>query len=181
MFELPLAEGLSVSFQRYPLPASGLISSLPASAGALPCCSTGPGSFLVVLPEGEGCWIGITASGAAAPVDVGVLVRTADRRTLDPLSGGEADQPPGPFRVRVPPSAQVPGISRNDGGWWCLRRPPAPAGFPAVCSLDVYAGGCGRAASLWARFVPAPVFERLGGGSTPPLRPNARYGGWRLP
>lgn len=181
MFELPLAEGLSVSFQRYPLPASGLISSLPASAGALPCCSTGPGSFLVALPEGEGCWIGITASVAAAPVDVGVLVRTVDHRTVDPLSGREAGQPPGPSRVRVPPSAQVPGISRNDGGWWCLRRPPAPAGFPALRSLDVYTGGHGRAASLRARFVPAPVFERLGGGGTPPLRQDARYGGWRLP
>lgn len=181
MFELPLAEGLSVSFQRYPLPASGLLSSLPASAGALPCCSAGSGSFLVALPEGEGCWIGITASGAMPPADVGVLVHTADHRTLDPLSGGEAGKGPGPSRVRVPPSAQVPGIGRNDGGWWCLRRPPAPAGYPAIRSLDIYAGGRGSAASLRARFVPAPVFERLGGGTTPPLRPDARYGGWRLP
>jgi hypothetical protein len=181
VFDLPLLEGLSVSFQRYPLPASGLLSSLPASAGALPCCATGPGTFLVALPEGEGCWIGITASGAVMPMDVGVVVHTADLRTVDPLSGKEGDQPPGPSRVRVPPSAQVPGISRNDGGWWCLRRPPVPAGFPAIRSLDVYAGGRDSAASLRARFVPAAVFERLGGGTTPPLRPDARYGGWRLP
>jgi hypothetical protein len=181
VFELPLAEGVSLSFQRYPLPESGVLAALPASAGALPCCSAGPGRFLVALPEGEGCWIGITASPGAPPVRVSLSIRGVDGRAVDPLSGKEGDQPPGPSRVRVPPSAQVPGISRNDGGWWCLRRPPAPAGFPAVRSLDVFTGGPDGAASLRARFVPAAVFERLGGGTTPPLRPDARYGGWRLP
>jgi hypothetical protein len=65
VFEFPLAETLTVSFQRYPCPAAGVVSALPRSWGALPVAETGPLELAVPVPEGEAVWLGLRATAEA--------------------------------------------------------------------------------------------------------------------
>ncbi|EMY34400.1 hypothetical protein D477_009885 [Arthrobacter crystallopoietes BAB-32] len=156
MFELALAEGITASFQRFPAPDGGVLAHRPPSSGALPLCGTGDGTFICGLPDGEACWIGLTARPGAVPVLVGVLAELAGGEAMDVLAGrpvpdagaaGSSLVAVEPHEwLSVPPSAQVAGIHRHDGGWWALCRQPAVAGgagaeasaqAPAVARLHV--------------------------------------------
>lgn len=136
MFELPLADGITASFQRFPSPETGLLARRPPSAGALPLCPGGNGGFVCALPEGEACWIGLTARPGAATILVGVLAELSDGSRIDVLSGlrltsagtgGHLATVHPVAWLSVPPSAQVVGIHRPGDGWQALCREPRPA------------------------------------------------------
>lgn len=140
MFELPLADGITASFQRFPAPNSGLLARLPPSAGALPLCRVEDGGFMCALPEGEACWIGLTALPGAPRILVGLLAELSDGSRIDVLSGSRlsgagsggraAAVDPVEWRS-IPPSAQVAGIHRPGDGWLALCRDPRAAAAEA--------------------------------------------------
>ena len=93
VFEFPLSETLTVSFQRYPCPAAGVVSALPRSWGALPVAEMGPRELAVPVPEGEAVWLGLRATAEARRWRLAVVAH------LDP--GGPTDAVTG-LPARVP-------------------------------------------------------------------------------
>jgi hypothetical protein len=55
---------MSVSFQQYPYPASGILDGLPDSRGPLPLHEAGPGRLVLPSPPAEAFWIGLIPSRA---------------------------------------------------------------------------------------------------------------------
>ncbi|MCW2131607.1 MULTISPECIES: hypothetical protein [Crystallibacter] len=205
MFELPLADGITASFQRFPSPDNGLLARRPPSAGALPLCPAGDGGFVCALPDGEACWIGLTARPGAAMVLVGVLAELSDGSPIDVLSGARlsgagtgagtggglaAVQPV--ELLSVPPSAQVAGILRPGDGWLALCRESRTAaaggntGSPEALAVRLHL--VVRPAPDQAREQRSTAVELVDGsrfrqecGERVPAPSPTVYGGWRLP
>jgi hypothetical protein len=167
--------GLRLSFQRFPLPGSGMIDEAPASLGALPVCRAADGSLLLPLADGEAFWIGLSTDppGMEAEVSVSAL-----------LSDGTAVEE-GP--IPVAPIARLAGMRRADGRYGAFAR-AATAAHPGCVSLAFrcrFRRGAGRrgarAAELTLLLVDGQTFAAAAGRAPPPLDPAAGYGGWRLP
>lgn len=185
-YEHAAAPGLSVSFQRYPCPASGTIDAVPDSRGALPLHRAGPHRLVLPCPPAEAFWIGLIAEPGGPPCHVGVLVTTASGARLDAITGtpSPAAAPPAAARrggggvaggrLLVPPAFAVPGIARG-GGWWPLARAPRHDTAPACRVLDLLIDPGEPAAVLRVEVVEPAVFEELTGAGLPgPLPPSAR-------
>lgn len=68
---------LTVSFQRYELPESGIVAHPPRSLGALPVARLPDGRFLLPVAKREAFWIGVS-SKADPPFLVWVQARFSD-------------------------------------------------------------------------------------------------------
>lgn len=137
MYEFEITKGLSVSFQRFPYPASGSLSVLPASRGALPLYVSGPARLTVPSPQGEAFWIALLCNSDSAPAEVAVLAYGLSGALVDVLTGhpvGESLIEP-TARVTLPPHHFIPGIRRSAGTWWPIAR-VASAGAPSAVALD---------------------------------------------
>jgi hypothetical protein len=120
-----------VSFQRYPLPESGVLEEAPRSWGALPVAIASNGEAMVPLDRGEAIWIGVSVPredpGPSAAC-VHVTATRDDASHIDVLSGVAATA--GAAGWRVPPTASVTGITRSAGGWFAIAR-TVPDGSPS--------------------------------------------------
>jgi hypothetical protein len=132
-YEYAAAPGLSVSFQRYPYPASGSVGSLPDSRGALPLHETGPGWLLLPSPAEEAFWIGLIAEPTGPACHLHVVVSPASG---DAITGAVVAWAGG-GRLAVPPAHALTGVARGDGTWWTLSREPPGAVGPACRALDL--------------------------------------------
>ncbi|WP_219414413.1 hypothetical protein [Pseudonocardia nigra] len=184
MHEFPVTAELSVSFQRYAYPPTGVISALPASCGALPVVAAGDGRLLVPAPQGEAFWVGFVATHGAPVSAVRAVAVLHGGERVD-LATGAAPEPDDDAAFRVPPRFAAEGVPRGSGTWWALARHPGAAAAPACRSLElaVRSGppGGGTRVTAQAYLVGVAEFEARAGVRLPPLDPGARYGGWRLP
>jgi hypothetical protein len=178
-----LTPTLSVSFQRYPYPPSGFVTTLPTSYGALPLAADGPGRFVLPCPDGEAFWIGLIPEKAGGTEIVRVLASLASGDQLDVVTGAQVDPPPATDptaelpHVTAPPAHGVAGIFRGEGTWWTFTRNAQPPSR-ACRGLDLTSPPRG---SVHVRIVDPLHFEGLTGIAVSPLNPDGRYGGWRLP
>jgi hypothetical protein len=188
VYEFSAADGLTVSFQRFPYPATGSVDALPASCGALPIFIEGPDRILVPSPAGEGMWVGLLGSPDAAPMAVRLMASTRQDGRVDVLGGQRLEASasvPATFIV-VPPHQFVRGIPRPGGGWWPLARHAERPEAPSCQSLELMISAPPTEAApiihrLRIGLADAGSFTRASGADVPPLRPESAYGGWRLP
>jgi hypothetical protein len=182
-YEFPLADSLSLSFQRYPRPGSGIVAELPRSWGALPVASPDPGELLVPVPEGEGVWVGLLRPAGGPAWAVRVLAHLRPGGRTDAVAGGPApDSPEDLAALAVPPGRVLAGIARRGGDRWSIMRVAPGPGIPACAGLEFRAESEGVPAEpLTVRLVDPRQFRVRTGSGVPPLSADAPYGGWRLP
>lgn len=210
MYEYALTQSLSVSFQRYPYPTTGIVTALATSCGALPFALRAPGQLVLPCPDEEAFWIGLVASPTGQQHRLRVLVSTTSGDRIDALTGVPANNPgPAFLDDLVAPQHGIPGIFKGDGRWWAFARhtdaTPAPACHeielrcrPAGTAAPVAhtarpgrqhsgpgdpspSGEAGETSSVQVDLVEPEVFRALSGTRVPPLDESNRYGGWRLP
>lgn len=174
IYEYALTPALSVSFQRYPCPASGSVTGLARSWGALPLLSGGPGRLVLPCPAGEAFWIGLVATGTGPLPRLGVHVVTATGDRLDALTGGPA---PDSGDLAAAPPHGLPGIVRPDGTWWVFTRDPVGSQVPVCREIGVRTAG----AEVRVDVVGTDEFVTRGGAEVPTLDETQTYRGWRLP
>lgn len=164
---------LTVSFQRFPYPPDGRVSTLPTSRGALPLLIVGRREILLPSPEREAFWIGlVAAAGSSSSVDVTVILHSDARMHLE--------------TVHCPPTFALEGIPRENGTWWVFARNAAYRGSPACSALKLVVTpappATGNDVTLRATVVEPTDFEHASGQPVPPLLgENDTYRGWRLP
>lgn len=90
-FRLPLGQGWSVSFQRFPHPPGGRVEQPPASLGVLPVGRTALGAWLLPLADDECCWIGMADNAALPPAMLAVRAELGDAALRDAIAGGPWD------------------------------------------------------------------------------------------
>jgi hypothetical protein len=183
--------GLSLSFQRYPLTGSPVLHDLPRSWGALPVVTAEPGRLLLPAPDGEGAWLGLVPERGRPAWAVRVVALLSPQGEVDLLTGraiGEGTEVAS--AGTVPPLRSLPGVARGQGAWWPLTRTPAEPEAPSCVRLTVRARPAGESegdtepvsdASVQVELLDPVEFEERTGHAVPPLRPDAPYGGWRLP
>src|SRR5688500_13074951 len=132
MFEYALTQSVSVSFQRYPFPAAGVVTALAPSWGALPFLPSAPHQLVLPCPNGEALWIGLVTS-ARGRHRLQIPVSTASGDRVDALAGAPADdtEPAGTEGLRTPPPHGVPGILLGDGSWWAFAHHTGESSAPA--------------------------------------------------
>lgn len=173
MSEVPLTTNLSVSFQRYPYPASASVASTPKSWGALPVHTTAGGDLVIPSPAGEAFWIGLVAEDRVRStfVHVAVVLQNGERTDLNPIP--------------VPPRFSADGIPRGDGSRWPFAREPPVADTPALTVVEIAATPAGvdrgTGASLRVELVTIEQFTALSGKGLSALNPADTYRGWLLP
>lgn len=168
--------GLTLSFQRFALPAGGVIGRLPPSLGALPVGAAADGTLVLPVADGEAFWIGASTDRPKARAEVFVSAH---------LSDGTRREAP---MVVAAPAARLAGLPREDGGFDALARTATPAG-PGCDALTVRyrirqrgRRWSDRAEALAVRLLDPAAFAVATGEAPPgPLDPGAGYGGWRLP
>lgn len=139
MYEYEVVEGLTVSFQRFPYPESGILSFLPPSRGALPIFVAGPARIMVPSPAGAAFWVALLGTSGVASWDVALLAHLGDGSVVDVLTGRPVETPVTPFaRVTLPPHQFIPGIRKSAGMWWAVAREPAAQALSTV-ALDLLA------------------------------------------
>jgi hypothetical protein len=182
-YEFPVAGSLSLSFQRYPRPGSGIVAELPRSWGALPVAGPDPGELLVPVPEEEGVWVGLLRPAGGPACAVRVLAELRPGGRTDAVSGGPAPAAAEDLTaLPVPPGRALAGIARPGGDWWSIMRVAPGPGIPACTGLEVRVEGGGAPAEpLAVRLVDPRSFRLRTGSEVPPLSPDAPYRGWRLP
>jgi hypothetical protein len=168
--------GLVLSFQRFALPATGVIDRLPPSLGALPAGVAQDGTLMLPVADGEAFWIGASTDGPDGQAEVMVSSVLSDGRTRVAPT------------LRAAPSARLAGLPRGDGGYDAFTRTATTSG-PGCDALTFRCRIRQRGRPWPARFTRLVV--RLAGpdafaaatGVPPPgpLDPGAGYGGWRLP
>ena len=180
MHEFLLTPTLSISFQRYPYPPTGVVAALPTSWGALPFLTGEPGHLVLPCPDGEAFWVGLLAEAGGQRSLVRVVASVASGDRLDVVTGAppEDPSPAGSGDLPVPPRRAVAGIARGDGTWWAFARDTGGTPAPACQGLEVLSR---PAASVRVDLVEPGHYEALGGDRLPGLDPAGRYGGWRLP
>lgn len=183
VFEYVLAATLGLSFQRYPCPSSAVVGELPRSWGALPIADVGSRELLVPVPRGEAVWVGLLASAKAPAWSVRIVVHLEPQGATDAVTGRPVDDPAGgPTVLSVPPRRHVEGVRRREGGWWALTRAAPVPGAPSCSGLEIMAAQARvRLEPLAVHLVEPTDFRARCGIQVPPLRPDAPYGGWRLP
>ena len=181
--ELRLPPGLVLSFQRYELPASGVIDRAPASLGALPVALSRDGELLLPLAPRECFWIGVT-SDAARPLSLSAAIERDDGSVTDVLSGA-AWNAADPACAEVPGVSRIDGVRRADGNFEPLLRDDGSGSGPHDRRLLLVVNAHdATAAPLTAtlEFVDYVVFSARCGSAPPaPLDRDAGYKGWLLP
>ena len=137
MYEYVLTRSMSISFQRFPYPPTGLVKALPTSWGALPLLHSAPGELVLPCPQGEAFWIGLVASGHAQN-RLRVIVSLGSEHTVDALTGAPADdlQPADVDDIPAPRNG-IPGIFRGDGNWWAFARDTGETAAPACTVIEL--------------------------------------------
>jgi hypothetical protein len=188
VFEFETEEGLIISFQRYPYPASGSVGVLPASCGALPIAVEEKGHLIIPSPSREAFWIGLLARSKMQPPAKVQL--HGELCAVWEAEASPSSTAAGPAVFWVPPHQFVMGILKNDGEWWPLAR-EVPATAPACCALTVTISA--PASGVRADTTPADhtevridvldtaTFEALSRLEVEPLDTSHAYGHWRLP
>jgi hypothetical protein len=187
---LLIASQLAISFQRYPLPADGVLGSPSPSFGALPIGSTRSGRLLFPIVSGEAFWMGFTNCDESIPLLIRIAVETSTGGILD-ASAGTDWRDRSSAGIVVPPQRELDGIVRLAGGWWPLTGSTPNSEAPQCTAITI-------------AIVPQPLedrqsppevattlrlesidscdfFESTGVRSPPPLDLTAAYGGWLLP
>jgi hypothetical protein len=139
MHELAVAPDLSISFQRYPYPASGWVGAVPRSWGALPFIAAAPGELILPSPSGEAFWIGLVSPPGARSYLLRVVVSLSSGQRVDVVTGTAPDPGSGRGGIVMPPRFAVEGIARPDGTWWALAREALAVGAPACRGVDLSA------------------------------------------
>lgn len=147
MYEYGLTRSLSVSFQRYPYPAAGVVTSLPSSFGALPLLLRAPRQLVLPCPDGEAFWIGLVTSPAGPQHRLRVLVSTTSGDRVDALTGASADgiDSAGIEDLPAPPRHGVPGILRDAARWWAFARDTGETHAPACREIELHCRSAGTA------------------------------------
>lgn len=167
---------LAVSFQRFALPADGIVDGLPRSLGALPVAVAEEGMLLLPVADREAFWIGVSVMRARTRAQVSVSALLADGQVR-----AEAT-------ILVTGASRFPGMRREDGRFDAFTRAATPAS-PGVrtvtltCRLGRRGGRAPeRAVAVRIWLVDPVTFGRRTGHVLPsPLDAEAAYGGWRLP
>jgi hypothetical protein len=137
MYEYALTPSLSLSFQRYPYPSTGIVTALPRSWGALPLLLTAPQQLVMPCPVGEAFWIGVVPSPGERRYALRVLVLIASNHWLDAFTGAASDETQ-PFGVEdLPAWHGIPGIFRGDGKWWAFARDTGDTVVPGCLEIEV--------------------------------------------
>ena len=180
MHEFLLTPTLSISFQRYPYPPSGFVTTLPTSWGALPFIADAPGYLVLPCPDAEAFWIGLIPEETGKSTVVRVLASVASGDRIDVVTGAHVDRSAttGSADITVQRAYGVAGIPRGDGTWWPFARDAAGEPATECRGLDLFSP---PVASVRVDLVGSAEFEELAGIRLPPLDPASRYGGWRLP
>jgi hypothetical protein len=181
-YEYAVTPGLSVSFQRYPYPAGGLVPGLPTSRGALPVHVAERGRLILPVPADEAFWVGLIADPGGPGFVVRVIVSLESGTALDAVTGA-APAPTGtdasgtgtrhargePGVLRVPPQYALPGVAGGSGTWWALARDAHGSDAPASRSLDVLAWPVPMAPHAARPGGPRP--QHSAGGASPERSP----------
>ncbi len=186
MYEFPLTPTLVLSFQRYPLPESPLLRTLPRSWGALPLARARAGRLEVPVPDGEGVWLGLDAKRNGPASSVAVIAELSPQGETDALTGQPVDRTAAvPAEIPVLPPRWLPGVAHGRAAWWPLTRVARVPSAPACHRLEirVRSGGTAAAAgpALSVDLLDPAEFTVRTGTAVPTLRPDAPYGGRRLP
>lgn len=163
-----IAGRLGVSFQRYPLPADGIVPDAPRSLGALPVAADAAGAPCVPVGDGEAVWLGLSPV-AGREVEVRVTLRAAS---------GEHVITPGGW-VRVSERAVLERVTTAGGAapLAIAREGPMPAH-----GIRFEVGSPGSVVAVDVRLLAPREFTAVTGEpDAGPLDPDAGYGGWRLP
>jgi hypothetical protein len=137
MYEYALTPSLSLSFQRYPFPPTGVVTALPRSRGALPVVLTAPQQLVLPCPDGEAFWIGVVPSPGERPYALRVLVLIASDHWVDALTGAAADETR-PFGAEdLAAWHGIPGIFRGGGRWWAFARDTGDTLVPGCLEVEV--------------------------------------------
>lgn len=135
MYEYALTRSMSISFQRFPYPPTGLVTALPTSRGALPLLHSSPGKLVLPCPSGEAFWIGLVSSGQAQN-RLRVIVSLASEHRVDALTGADADDIQRASDIPAPRNG-IPGIFRGDGSWWAFARDAGDTAAPACLEIEL--------------------------------------------
>jgi hypothetical protein len=172
---------LSVSFQRFALPADGIIRQIPSSLGALAVGKDASGNLFLPVAAHEAFWIGLSTAHPQ-PVYVALQMSFADGTSVDALSG-QGWREAAAHLIRMESRASVAGIRLPDGPSGVFARVATPR-FPASSSVLLALSRDGKevVASAGVALVDYGSFEALTGLPAPlPLDADAGYKGWRLP
>jgi hypothetical protein len=183
--------GLGLSFQRFLLPAGGMVSKAPSSLGALPVGMDRAGDFLLPLADDEGFWIGVEPAAKTSATTLALAARLTDGSARDALSGATWTGDTAGTTVTVDDILVIGGIPCSDGRLLAFARAPASPGEPACHSLlFTFAPSESRQpdrmgesrSRLLLRLVDYEAFCAASGCNAPsPLDPEAGYKGYRLP
>ena len=172
---------LSVSFQRFALPADGIVRQIPSSLGALAVGKDASGDLLLAVDAHEAFWIGLSTTDPQ-PVYVALQVSFIDGASVDALSG-QTWREAAAHLIRMESRATVAGILGPDGSSGVFARVATPP-FPAARSMLLALSHDGKevVAAASVALVDYGSFEARTGLAAPlPLDADAGYKGWRLP
>jgi hypothetical protein len=172
---------LSVSFQRFVLPADGIVRQIPSSLGALAVGKDPSGNLFLPVAAHEAFWSGLSTM-PPQPVYVALQTSFADGTSVDAWSG-HGWREAAAHLIRIESRAMAAGICRPDGSSAAFARVATPQ-FPAASSVFLVLSRDGKdiAFSATVTLVDYGTFEALTGLLAPlPLDADAGYKGWRLP
>lgn len=101
---------LTVSFQRYDLPKTGVISVVPRSLGALPIARARTGRLLLPVDEQEAFWIGLSSQEETYLVELRARLSDGTQARL------------GKKAQAVPPNTRIIGWSAAGASYYALSR-----------------------------------------------------------
>lgn len=189
---LLVGSDLSISCQRYPIPADGVLMSPSPSFGALPIGSTRSGQLQLPIASGEAFWMGFSNCEESSRVLlIRVAVETSTGGVLDAVLGTNWSDTSFSGLV-VPPRRELDGIVRLTGGWWPLTRLNPNPDAPQCNAIKIIviplqtltppSPSEDLATTVRIESIDSSNFsESTGLPSPPPLDLTATYGGWLLP
>ena len=158
---IAFTNGLRVSFQRYLLPASGHVATLPRSLGALFPAWGNSGELLLAAAPDEAFWIGLDATSA--------------ERSFEIIIGGETDADgAGYISGTTPHTRQLIGLP-SVAGFSCL------AWKTGTRSLALYTSEAPIEAVVVRLALAAAFTSETGQPAPAPLNPDDAYRGDLLP
>ncbi len=191
---LCIPPGLSLSFQRFAWPETGLVERAPPSLGALPVGLSAARELILPLAQDECFWLGLSLTSAAQPIALAVGVELRTGKVIDAISGANwrADRS---STVTVPDTSRIEGIRRLDGRLHVFARDTGHS-TDLLCArlmlrvAAASAAGHDRSVAdlnskpldVTVRLVDYATFAMNSGMPLPgPLNTDAGYKGWRLP
>ncbi|MFC0804621.1 MULTISPECIES: hypothetical protein [Sinorhizobium] len=151
---------LTFSFQRYRLPATGLVDKLPTSLGTLPLFGAQANVSLPVA-EDEAFWIGVFGRNPNTTLSCTAILR--DGRV-----------------VMLQQDDSIMGIQTPTGQFASLTRVATAVG-PGVLSIVLGVRTDVRSLSAAIHLVSYDAFQSQSGVRPRPLDPSAGYQGYQLP